>query len=125
MPMFNTANKAPGVYIQEIQQLGPIAGVSTSTAAFVGPAKMGPINRPTMITSWSQFVATFGTTEPKGTPHITAPQVFASHAVQGFFENGGSLCYFVRTSRASEASLTLKDRGAGAGFDTLVVTALT
>ena len=45
--------------------------------------------------------------------------------MQGFFENGGRLCYFVRTSRSKQAVLTLKDRSALPGFDTLVLTAKT
>ncbi|GEM18729.1 hypothetical protein [Nitrosococcus oceani] len=39
---FSAINKAPGVYIDEIQVAGPIAGVSTSVAAFIGPARPGP-----------------------------------------------------------------------------------
>ena len=34
---FVATNKAPGVYIDEVQLPGAIAGVGTSTAAFVGP----------------------------------------------------------------------------------------
>lgn len=54
----------PGVYVQEVETGSkPIEGVSTSTCAFIGYAKSGPINEPILITSWSQFVATFGEDE--------------------------------------------------------------
>ena len=46
----------PGVFIEEIPATGPIAGVGTSTAAFIGPALFGPINIPTRITNWTQLI---------------------------------------------------------------------
>jgi uncharacterized protein len=46
MCAFVATNKAPGVYIDEVQLPGPIAGVGTSTAAFVGPALRGPMRTP-------------------------------------------------------------------------------
>lgn len=119
---FSAINKAPGVYIDEVQLPGPIAGVGTSTAAFVGPARTGPINQPTAITNWTQFVDAFGVADDLG-PYITAPQVFVTHAVRGFFDNGGANCYFVRVGTAARASLILADRGAGGGKPALVVTA--
>ena len=119
---FSAINKAPGVYIDEVQLPGPIAGVGTSTAAFVGPARQGPINQPTAITNWTQFVDTFGVADDLG-PYITAPQVFVAHAVRGFFDNGGANCYFVRVATAARASRPLVDRSAGGGKPALVVTA--
>ena len=46
----------PGVYMEE--QLGPgvIAGVGTSTAAFVGPALRGSLNTPLRISSFDDFL---------------------------------------------------------------------
>ena len=119
---FSAINKAPGVYIDEVQVPGPIAGVGTSTAAFVGPARRGPINEPTAITNWTQFVNAFGVADSLG-PFITAPQVYVTHAVRGFFDNGGANCYFVRVGTAARALLTLADRAGGGGKPTLVVTA--
>ena len=116
MTSFSVINKAPGVFIQEINVSGPIPGVGTSTAAFIGPAEKGPINKPTLLSSFPQFQDTFG-------GFITAPMVYAAHAVQGFFDNGGTACYFLRIGTAVRASLPLKDRSAAPGFDTLVVTA--
>ena len=113
--LFNAVGKAPGVYIQEIQLPGPIAGVATSIAAFVGPALRGPINVPTFVTNWTQFVAAFGS-------HFPTPTFFASHAVQGFFANGGSQCWFVRVGTGARATLALADQAA-APQPTLVVSA--
>jgi phage tail sheath protein FI len=113
--LFNAVGKAPGVYIQEIQVPGPIAGVATSIAAFVGPAQRGPIDTPTFVTNWTQFVNAFG-------GHFPTPVFFASHAIQGFFANGGSQCYFVRAGTGVRASLTLNDRQTAAA-PALVVSA--
>jgi phage tail sheath protein FI len=114
---FVATNKAPGVYIDEIQVPGPIAGVGTSTAAFVGPAQMGPLLKPTFLTNFQQFQSAFG-------GYIEDPQrVYATHAVKGFFDEGGSTCYFVRVGTGAQASLTLSDR-ASTPRPVLVVTAL-
>src|SRR5262245_20326799 len=91
-------NKAPGVYIEEVQLPSPIAGAGTITAAFFGPARRGPINRPTFLTNWTEFVTTFGAQDPLDPlgPYILDPPVYVTHAVRGFFDNGGTSCYFVR-----------------------------
>ncbi len=114
---FVSTNKAPGVYIDEIQIPGPITGAPTSTTAFVGPAQMGPLLTPTMLTNAQQFAQIFGT-------YIEDPfRVYVTHAVNGFFNEGGGVCYFVRVGTGVQATLTLFDR-AGGPRPTLVVTAL-
>jgi phage tail sheath protein FI len=123
--VFVATNKAPGIYIDEIQLPGAIAGVGTSTAAFVGPAKQGPMNKPEFLTSWTQFVNRFGSRDPDDPlgPFIVDPlDVWATHAVRGFFDNGGKSCYFVRIGLGRQSSLKLKDKAA-TPRDTLVVTA--
>ena len=103
MSAFNAAGKAPGVYMQEVDVPGPIAGVSTGIVAIVGPAQSGPINTPVFVTNWTQFTETFG-------GYIFDPPIYAAHAVRGFFENGGATCCFVRAGVARRASLNIYDR---------------
>ena len=111
---FVATDKLPGVYIDEIQLPGPIPGVSTSNVAIVGPAESGPTNVPTLVTNPTQFTKKFG-------GYIYAPHVVQStHAVHGFFRNGGVQCYFVRIGPAQAASEKIKDL---ADKVTLVVTA--
>ena len=98
--------KTPGVYIEEIPAVGPITGVGTSTAAFIGPALQGPLFLPTKITNWSQFKDNFG-------GYIAAPRHYLAYAVEGFFKNGGTVAYIVRVGTASRAFLALNDRAAG------------
>lgn len=112
MAPFNAAGKAPGVYVQEVQLAGPIPGVGTSTAAFVGPALTGPTNKPTFLTNWTQFATAFGIKNKDGefAPYFPAPTVYVPHAVRGFFNNGGTHCYFVRVGTAKRSHLDLKDK---------------
>jgi phage tail sheath protein FI len=88
---------SPGVYVQEVNTgTRPIEGVGTAMAAFVGFAPDGPPNRPTLITNWQQYVETFGATEAGGSrnPHLKG--TYLSHAVYGYFLNGGGRCYVAR-----------------------------
>lgn len=88
---------SPGVYIQEVDSgPRPIEGAGTATAAFVGFAAAGPANRPVLVTNWSQYVNTFGSLEDGGgrNPHVSG--AFLSHAVYGYFLNGGGRCYVTR-----------------------------
>lgn len=90
----------PGVRIQEVR-LGapPIAGVGTSTAAFVGqapdPTRFKDVLR--QVTSADQFYAdyirdpTALDDETKGAQSSTK----LGDAVLGFFQNGGTECYVV------------------------------
>ena len=93
----------PGVYINEIEPAAPIQGVGTSTAAFIGPAAMGQIDVPTLITSWPQFTQTFGA-QP-------LPGFYLWYAVRGFFDNGGQVCYVIRTSNGTSGQVSLLTAG--------------
>ena len=79
---------SPGVYVEEVASGSrPIEGVGTSVAAFVGLAPVGPLNEPTLVTNWTQYVASFGE---------FTDGYFLAHSVYGFFNNGGSAAYVVR-----------------------------
>lgn len=94
----------PGVYIQEIPSgLRPIEGVSTSNAAFVGAAQMGPVKKAKLVTNFQEFENTYG--------GPVAGDALA-HAVRSFFVNGGSKMYVVRVvgPGAAIADISIKDR---------------
>ncbi|MCC7366412.1 MAG: phage tail sheath family protein [Dehalococcoidia bacterium] len=83
-----TAYLTPGVYVEEVDKGSkPIEGVGTAVAAFLGVAEKGPIGQATMIANWTQFVETYGG---------FIPGAYLAHAVYGYFNNGGSLCFVVR-----------------------------
>ncbi len=88
---------SPGIYIQEVNSgPRPIEGVGTAMAAFVGFAPAGPVNTPTLVTNWSQYVETFGAVEEGGrrNPHLAG--AYLSHCVYGYFLNGGGRCMVTR-----------------------------
>lgn len=109
----------PGVFVEET--LTPLTDPSLestdSVAAFVGTcAKGGPLG-PTLVTSWSQYQALFGS--------IRGSLDEMAYSVYSFFNNGGSTCYVVRAvnADATAASLTLNDADSdGAGADTAEAT---
>ena len=113
---------APGVYVEEVPSGSkPIEGASTSTAAMVGMTQRGPVNVPTLVTSFGNFTRTFG-----GYLH---PDLFSEgrdalpYAADGFFTNGGSRVYITRIvgAGADESTLMLSALAAGeaAGARTL------
>ncbi len=83
---------APDIYIEEVP-LGtrPIQAVGTSTAGFVGaaPNRAARVNEAVAIPNWTEFVRQFVAEGSTSTP--------LSHAVRGFFDNGGTLCYVCNT----------------------------
>jgi phage tail sheath protein FI len=97
----------PGVYIEEFAPGAPIEGVGTSTAGFIGVAKKGPIDEPTLIQSWDAFVEVFGGFVDDGfTGHLAT-------AVNGFFVNGGTTCYVVRVATGKPATAKIASRKVG------------
>lgn len=91
MPNYMT----PGVYVEEISTgPRPIQAVGTSTAGFVGvaPNATAHVNEAFAVTNWSQFLREFVGKATKSTP--------LSHAVFGFFNNGGQRCYVVNIGDA-------------------------
>ncbi|WP_055494912.1 phage tail sheath subtilisin-like domain-containing protein [Streptomyces sp. TP-A0356] len=87
---------SPGVYVEEVASGSrPIEGVGTSVAAFVGLAPTGPLNEPTLVTNWSQYVASFGE---------FTDGYYLAHSVYGFFNNGGTAAYVVRVGGSAEGA---------------------
>lgn len=73
-----------------------IAAAPTSIAAFVGPTATGPLNKPELIQSFTNFQSAFGGLD-------TGSEL--SYAVQHFFLNFGTQAWIVRTPTASAADL--------------------
>jgi uncharacterized protein len=87
---------SPGVYVEEVASGSrPIEGVGTSVAAFVGLAPTGPLNEPTLVTNWTQYVASFGD---------FTDGYYLAHSVYGFFNNGGSAAYVVRVGGSADGA---------------------
>ena len=88
---------SPGVYVEEFDSAGPpLAGVSTSTAGFIGLAEKGPVEGlPVLVTSMNDFRRKFG-------GYLSDNQFgtyrYLAYAVDQFFVNGGSRAYIMRVA---------------------------
>ena len=71
MPMYY---RRPGVYLEESLLVNPsdVAGTFT-VGAFVGAAEKGPVNEPTLVESWSDYVTVFGGLNPITQPAAADP----------------------------------------------------
>lgn len=83
--------------IPEIPGAPSIQGASTSVAAFLGITDAGPVNTPTLITSWDAYTRQFGGLVWMG---------FNSWAVYEFFLEGGAACYVVRLDDSKSSAAT-------------------
>lgn len=104
---FNPANQSPGVYVfEQSSGVHTITGVATSITAFIGTALRGP-TEPTAITSYADFIRTFGGQDAGST---------LGSAVNDFFLNGGTQAVIVRVialPTGSDGLATLKVGGLG------------
>jgi phage tail sheath protein FI len=101
----------PGVYVEEIPcGVRTIAGVPTSTAAFVGRALRGPTDKdktksPVTINSYSEFERIFGGLWSEST---------LGFAVRDFFLNGGCRAVIVRVYKGVRGRKSLAKLKVGA-----------
>ena len=104
---------APGVYVEEVSyRSSSIEGVSTTTTGFIGPARSGPAwvvggsppPTPDVLTSLSDFEATFGDGQPLAfdDEQGSTQTNFLWHAARAFFTEGGQRLYVVRVYRAND-----------------------
>ncbi|MFO0656581.1 MAG: phage tail sheath family protein [Polyangia bacterium] len=101
-----TSYLSPGVYVEEVDRGSkPIEAVGTNTVGFLGESMMGPVNQAVLVTNWTQYVKTFGD---------FTQSTFLSHAVYGFFNNGGSRCYVVNVGAPANLDLSPADTKAAA-----------
>ena len=119
--------QAPGVYVEEVPSSNrPIAGVGTSIAGFVGvsaaewqkmplkPEFVGQdfsvtsdvegnhevliaVNTPIRITNWEEFKKSFGDFDDSNED--------LAHGVYGFFNNGGTACWVIRSTSVSDTDI--------------------
>ncbi len=73
---------------EEAPRLRSIPALNTAVAAFIGITERGPVNEATLVTSFDEYVNVFG--------GFTVNSDL-SLAIQGFFQNGGTTAYIVRT----------------------------
>jgi len=114
---------SPGVFIEEVpSSLRAIEGVSTSTAAFVGRARRGPVPglglpftptggfvltadpAPVLVTSFADYQRQFGAPWPIPLASDTNDYGYLGWAIRAFFDNGGKRAFIARITDANDQS---------------------
>lgn len=86
---------SPGVLARENDQSFISQGPITVGAAIIGPTVKGPYEIPTIVTSYSDYQAKFGTTFNSGGQAYT---YFTSIAAYNYFNNGGETLLVARVA---------------------------
>jgi uncharacterized protein len=96
---------SPGVLARENDTSFVSQGPITVGAAIIGPTVKGPVEIPTVVTSYSQYQQIFGTTISSGSPAQTYTY-FTSIAAYNYFQNGGISLLVARVVTGSYTSAT-------------------
>src|SRR6056300_261627 len=112
---------SPGILTREndISFVSPAA--QAVGAAFIGPTVTGPIEQPTIVTSFGEYTRKFGRTFTSGS---TSVEYFTSLAVKNYFDQGGSTALITRVVSGSAgwtASSATPISGSGAYNETAVI----
>ena len=84
--------RAPGIY-QSFDPVAPppLSIANTRICGFAGMTQKGPMNEPTRLTTWDEFIEIFGYTTDS----------YTSDSVYGFFLNGGTDCWVCRVAHCA------------------------
>lgn len=96
---------SPGVYTNENDQSAVSLGPVVVGAAIVGPTVNGIPYVPTVVTSYSDYLAKFGSTFNNGTSGVA--EYFTSITARNYFENGGNTMLVTRITNAGTGSAAL------------------
>jgi len=84
--------RAPGIYQTYDSVAVPAMQIAnTRITGFAGITQKGPMNEPTRLGNWDEFLEIFGYTQDS----------YTSDSVYGFFKNGGTDCWVVRVAHAA------------------------
>jgi phage tail sheath protein FI len=94
---------SPGVFLQENDLSQITSGPITAGAAIVGPTVTGPVNIPTLVTTYSQYKSVFGAPFVSGG---AAYEYLTSMAALNYFEQGGTSLLVTRVVSGSYTPAT-------------------
>jgi hypothetical protein len=94
---------SPGVYTNENDQSAVTQGPIVAGAAIVGPTVNGIPYVPTLVTTYSDYIAKFGTTFSNGASG--SMEYFTSLTAKNYFDNGGSTLLVTRITHAGTGSV--------------------
>jgi len=89
---------SPGVLTRENDQTLITQGPITAGAAIVGPAVKGPVNVPTLVTSYSDYINRFGGSFSSASINY---EYLTSIAANNYFQNGGETLLVTRVGSGS------------------------
>ncbi len=100
---------SPGVFTNEIDQSFIPAALGEVGAAIVGPTVKGPVLEPTVVSSYGEFVRTFGELIESGSDKY---QYLTSHTAKEYLRQGGPLTVVrVGTPNLTRATATVNKNG--------------
>ena len=94
---------SPGVLARENDQSFVTSQPAERGAAIIGPTVLGPVERPTLISSFSSYQAIFGGALQSGSGEYT---YLTSIAANQYFQNGGTSLLVTRVTSGSFTSAT-------------------
>ena len=94
---------SPGVLARENDQSQVTQGPVTVGAAIIGPSIKGPVENPTVVTSYSQYVAIFGGSVTSGSQQYSYLNQIAAN---NYFRQGGTSLLVTRVASGSFSSAT-------------------
>ena len=94
---------SPGVLARENDQSFITQQPAEIGAAIIGPAAIGPVEVPTLVTSFSQYSAIFGTTVQSGS---NAYSYLTALAANNYFQSGGNSLLVTRVVPETFSSAT-------------------
>ncbi len=92
---------SPGVFTRENDQSPITQGPIQAGAAIIGPAVKGPIEIPTLVTSYSQFSNIFGEVIQSGSNYYT---YLTNLSVKNYFSQGGETMLVTRVVSGSTSA---------------------
>jgi hypothetical protein len=94
---------SPGVFLRENDQSQITTGPITVGAALIGPTVVGTKDTPTLVTSYSEYSAKFGTTFISGG---NTQEYLTSQAAYNYFQQGGTSLLVTRVTSGSYTAAT-------------------
>ena len=94
---------SPGVFLRENDLSQITAGPITVGSALIGPTVVGKVNTPTLVTSYSEYKAKYGTTFVSGG---NTQEYLTSQAAYNYFQQGGTSLLVTRVASGSYTAAT-------------------
>ena len=101
---------SPGVFLSENDLSQITQGPVQAGAALLGPTVIGPVNIPTLVTTYSQYKAIFGAGFVSGG---AAYEYLTSMAALNYFEQGGNSLLITRVASGSFTAATASINASG------------